>query len=374
MKYLIITIAFLHVLVYPLFSQDITTDLGGPTHCGYYDTKPVNQLGTVLWTIPLDGWAQSNFIVKNNQLYVSANRYNPNTKTVTGFNYAIDVKKGFIVWKDSVAQNISSPTMKDSLLFYGSDAKPGKIYAFNSHSGKMIWSFETLENSCYPPAISGKSVYFGSHGNRWYELDYLTGQLLKESVSDTDICCSASVKNGMVYYVEFGKLHAYNTKTRSDAWTFAFDGNAFSAPAITDSKAFFVSEKGILYALDIQTGQLLWSFKTDDSMYRSPSINKSEKILTVITTKGIIYALNADNGKVLWQIQKSGKNNWPIYTHTAIVENTVYAGCADGFLYAFDLNSGTELWKFETGWPVGTPLIDQGTVYFTSGPKVYAIQ
>jgi outer membrane protein assembly factor BamB len=371
-----ITILLLLTVFIPkeLNAQKVITDLGGPSHIGFYKTQPVKTLDTVLWKTMLDGWTQQNCITKGNVLYVSANKYNGAKKTFTGFIYAVNVLDGSVIWKDSVDQNISSPTMKDSILYYGSDSRVAKQFAFNGNTGKMIWSININGTSCYPPAIIGNSIFFGTHGNRWDEVDNRTGELINEAVCDTDICCSASVKDDMVFYVEWGKLHAYNSKTKVDKWVFKYMGKAFSAPAIVDNVAYFVSEEGTIYAIDANTGQLIWKYKTDDSMYRSPSVDSVNGIVTVITTNGHIYAFNIRDGTVIWDIVKKGKNNWPIYTHTAIADNIVYVGCADGFIYALELKTGKEIWKYETGMPVGTPLVDNGKVFFTSGPNVYCIK
>lgn len=103
-------------------------------------------------------------------------------------------------------------------------------------------------------------------------------------------------------------------------------------------------------------------------MFRSPAISKN--VATIITTHGHIYALDSKNGSVLWSAFKEGLG----YTNTIIVDDIVYVGCADNYLYAFELKTGKELWSFQSDSPVNTPLVDDGIVYFTSGNYLYAIQ
>lgn len=62
------------------------------------------------------------------------------------------------------------------------------------------------------------------------------------------------------------------------------------------------------------------------------------------------------------------------YTNPSIADDIVYFGCADDHLYAFDLQTGQELWKFNAGKPVNTPLIEDGIIYFTSGEYLYALK
>ena len=71
-----------------------------------------------------------------------------------------------------------------------------------------------------------------------------------------------------------------------------------------------------------------------------------------------------------WQHNKPGLG----YTNSAIVDDIVYFGCADNCLYAFELKTGKELWKFESDASVNTPVIDNGIIYFSSGNYVYALK
>jgi outer membrane protein assembly factor BamB len=130
---------------------------------------------------------------------------------------------------------------------------------------------------------------------------------------------------------------------------------------------YFINKSGNIFAYHLKERKLLWSSKLDDSAFRSPAI--SNGVATLITTNGHIYAFNIKNGNVLWKTTRPGKG----YTNTSIAGNIVYVGCADGYLCAFDLNTGEELWKFNSGMPVNTPLIDNGTIYFTSGNYLYAL-
>jgi outer membrane protein assembly factor BamB len=53
-------------------------------------------------------------------------------------------------------------------------------------------------------------------------------------------------------------------------------------------------------------------------------------------------------GNVIWDLRKPGLD----YTNTAIVQDIVYVGCRDNYLYALDLKTGEEIWNFNAENPV----------------------
>jgi len=61
------------------------------------------------------------------------------------------------------------------------------------------------------------------------------------------------------------------------------------------------------------------------------------------------------------------KTGGPVYSSAAVVNNKLYIGCEDRFLYCLDANTGALLWKFEAGRSIGSsPAVVDGKVYFGS--------
>lgn len=97
------------------------------------------------------------------------------------------------------------------------------------------------------------------------------------------------------------------------------------------------------------------------------------------TEAGIFYAFDMETGEEIWRFSANRANFLP----PAIYENLIYVGGQDGYLRALDLETGIEQWAFEAGrveWNFrdkfinGTPTIANGTLYFSSEDfNVYAI-
>lgn len=67
--------------------------------------------------------------------------------------------------------------------------------------------------------------------------------------------------------------------------------------------------------------------------------------------------------RIKWQFHTTGR----IYSSPAVVQNTLYFGSTDHYLYAVDLESGAQKWKSKTGSSVtSSPAVGDGIVYFGS--------
>lgn len=98
---------------------------------------------------------------------------------------------------------------------------------------------------------------------------------------------------------------------------------------------------------------------------------------------GMLQALDGETGQVRWQAYTAG----PIYVAPAIAEGRLYAGSADGRVWAFEAATGRRLWTFRAApaerwipvfgklistWPVaGGVVVRGGVVYAAAGIANY---
>ncbi|MFQ5934161.1 MAG: PQQ-binding-like beta-propeller repeat protein [Dehalococcoidia bacterium] len=90
--------------------------------------------------------------------------------------------------------------------------------------------------------------------------------------------------------------------------------------------------------------------------------------------RGRVYAVKLnDLGNIVWQFPRQGQDIMgPLFGGVAFsrATNTVYVGSADGKLYALDASDGSPKGRggvvlFDADSPIwGTPVVDQGTIYF----------
>lgn len=258
-------------------------------------------------------------------------------------------------------------------------------------SGKLDWKFEA-EYGCYSsPIISQGIVYFNSGAGYVYAIDANTGKPLWEFKRVNYVGDTPAILNNVLYVGGLDHFfYAINAKTGKENWRFEAGDMIMSSPAIYSGKVYFGSYDGNLYALDGNTGQQLWKFKTevdsrlinenvkpnnpDPDVYvqlgaivSDPSI--ANGIIYFSSYNGYLYALDIDTGLEKWKFITNGKstNNIPV-----ISNETIYFAGTDGYFYALN-QDGQLKWKFTTGNPEWVNFSDaaivNGTIYLISSYK-----
>ncbi len=118
------------------------------------------------------------------------------------------------------------------------------------------------------------------------------------------------------------QIHALDTATGNERWTFHTDAPVRFAPVLASGRCYAVSDDGQAYCLDAGTGQLLWQHR---------GAPNQEMVL--------------GNGPMI--------SRWPARGGLVLVDGSVYysAGIwpSDGiYLYALDATSGQEQWMNDT--------------------------
>jgi outer membrane protein assembly factor BamB len=156
-------------------------------------------------------------------------------------------------------------------------------------------------------------------------------------------------------------------------WKFKTGAGVVSSPSVADGVCYFGSLDSNIYAVDANIGSEIWNFTTGFSVKSSPAVVNG-KVYTG-ADDGNIYCLDAATGNKLWQTSAGNITNSviglgyqaPIRSSPMVVGSKVYVGSLDGNLYCLDANSGTVLWKFQTGGEIlATPTIVDGAVYVPS--------
>lgn len=155
------------------------------------------------------------------------------------------------------------------------------------------------------------------------------------------------------------------------AWPMADTGIQETVPLIHDGVMFLQTSNAIVEALDAKTGDLLWtyrhvlpempaswSYQANQARRQKNSIALAGDKVILTTPDAKIVALDAKTGKIAWEKQVL---DWKLgYSYTIgalIVEDKIItaisgcsiAGTAGGcYIMAHDLNTGDELWRFNT--------------------------
>jgi outer membrane protein assembly factor BamB len=120
----------------------------------------------------------------------------------------------------------------------------------------------------------------------------------------------------------------------------------------------------------VPSGKPAWTFDAITLIEFPPAVVDGLVLFGV--NSGRVFALDSRTGRILWEDRVGG----PIASSPAIVGDTAYVTSMDGYLTAYDVETGRRRWQFSTGGsPIeSSPLVYDGRVYFGAwNGTVYAV-
>ena len=106
--------------------------------------------------------------------------------------------------------SFSSPAVANGVLYVGSSAPSGSVYAFNASSGALLWKSAVSYDSqiISSPAVANGVVYIGNQDDyTFYAFDAGTGARLWTYTTGGYIGSSPAVSNGVVYFASWNADH-----------------------------------------------------------------------------------------------------------------------------------------------------------------------
>lgn len=302
--------------------------------------------------------------------------------TEGGTFYCVNQQTGKSVWKFGSLYPIhTSPALLNDKVFF-SDAKQ-TLYALSKTNGKIIWQTSLGDNKPYEwkfdffwssPTISGDNIFIGSGDGNLYSVNSSNGKVLWKFPSTGHIRCSPAVANGKVFFGDMnGYFYAVDSKSGKEAWhyetnalkfvndSFGFDRKGIvSSPVIIGSKIIFGSRDGYMYNLDTETGKSNWVYNYNVTWVLS-SIATDGKTVYAGTSDGqYVNAIDLETGKQVWKTPTS-----IVWSSPLLINDKLYVGGYDGYLYCLDKNSGARM---------NTPLKTYGRLQsspIVSGDKLF---
>ena len=201
---------------------------------------------------------------------------------------------------------------------------------------------------------------------------------------------SVAAAHGVVYATTLkGQVYAlddFGAEGVSTRWVSALGseegfGGAYGTPAV--GRYVYVSGiDGFLYAFDGSGGagavQVAWrqpQLETEDMppVVGAPGLDEAGGIIAVGSEDGGLYAYNALTGESLhWSPFRTDGKVWS----TPVLRNGVaYFGSQDGSVYAVSLETGSLVWRYDTGGAVvATPLVHKNMLIVGSFDRqLYAL-
>ncbi len=434
------------------------------------DSTTVSKLG-LAWSLPIAGiseWgaATTNPVILNNTVYFQDLKSNI---------YSVDLDNGKLNWMKTYNQDIAGPN--------GLAIGWGKIFAQVGHynlaaltmRGVQIWSTKLAANntgidvqpSLYDhtvytssvPGVNNEKFYLGGNVGTIYAVDELTGKIKWsfDTVDSADVWGNAEVNSGggawyppaidMVKKVMYwgignpapwpgtakfpngtsrpgnnlytsslvalnqknGKLMWYNQVAPHDLFDYDFQASPILASLQINGKMTDVvigaGKMGKVVAMDRVSGKTLWTtlvgthlndnlkvlpegttkvspgplggvetmMAYSDNIIYVPVVDMTveytpsefnAKSFNLGTGKGELVAIDAANGKILWAKQLDALN----VGAATVVNDLVFTSTFNGKIYAFNKKTGSQMWKYQApGGINGWPAVSGDTILFPVG-------
>ena len=252
----------------------------------------------------------------------------------------------------------------------------------------LRWKFETGSSVDFIPLVADGIVYVGSSDEHLYALDAGTGRLLWKFKADGGVNGSGASGGGLVFFTNQYRdlrpgavyLYALDAATGRERWRFDPGSRVSEDVAVFEDLVFAGVSDGLV-ALDAHTGKPVWK---SDAAFSSPVTERG--IVCSRGPDGYLHGLNARDGTLKWslriglpsELRMGVPLHYPVqrrWHRLSVADGVVYAVGAESAVYAVDLATGEERWRFEPPTPFfpATHGIEDGELYVAYGNHLYAV-
>lgn len=213
--------------------------------------------------------------------------------------------------------------------------------AIEALSGKICWinkDWKSREGCTVTLSLEDGVLVGGAHWDAMYANDARTGQLLWTNRKDGLRNRSASpvLKDGILYVPSLSSFFIMNARTGEILMRkeLGYNVDVTSSPLITDELIIFgTAERGVV-ALDKSSLEEKWNFQTTPSFIYSAPYTRYPACT--------------------------------VETSPVQVGNNVYFTASDGILYALDIQTGKQIWRYTMGAPSFASVAVSGNALFVA--------
>lgn len=366
-----------------------TNLLANSEHIGGIISCPLDSLLNLAWSTNVGGNIfMTSPIVYNGMVYIASVDDDNRGRAAI---YALEAKTGKIVWKHHVEGSIKNTIAIDKDKVFAQDIY-GIIYAIDCNNGSLCWK-KDIGMGVLPSLTEGLAtkdgILYAGTGKYLQAIDASTGEMLwqnRDWGQNQGSTATLSVSDEVIIgSTQWGALYGNDVKTGKMLWSKSQDGLGFraSSPAIKDGLLYLISDKAF-FIMDAKKGDIIVRKDLPYSVDATSTPVISENEIIFGTSRDGLVALDRSTlnekwhcpvGKALiYTSSYTRPDSQTIETSPIIVENTVFVGASDGYLYAVDKNKGSITAKYDLGAPIFSSVSFSGNTLFVSdfGGNVYA--
>ena len=165
-------------------------------------------------------------------------------------------------------------------------------------------------------------------------------------------------------YSELKQIDLSNARNLEMKWMYQAPvmGNWQSTPLVVDGVMYLTQRPNDVVALDAKSGRVYWVYRHNTSPDQKACCGSNNRGVAVSgdtlfmgTLDAKLVALNARTGRLRWSVNVADlKSGYSLTLAPLVVKDKVIIGVGGGelgirgFIAAYDVQSGKELWKFHT--------------------------
>jgi alcohol dehydrogenase (cytochrome c) len=226
---------------------------------------------------------------------------------------------------------------------------------------------------------------------------FVAGSLCAQVSFDRILGADKEPQNWLTYsgtplsqrYSQLSEITTDNVKDLELQWIYqASSLEKFEATAlVVDGVLYTVQAPNDIIALDAATGRIFWTYSYNPSPKARPCCGHINRGLAILgntlfmgTVDAHLIAVDAKNGHLMWDTTVAKAESGYSLTHAPlVVKDKVIVGTAGGefgirgFLAAYDVHTGKEVWRFYTVAGPGDPGRDTwgGDSWKTGGASIW---
>lgn len=280
-------------------------------------------------------------ILSRGTLYVSTTVLNDGGGSVA----TVAPTSGETRWRTDWSGGVwSTPAVDDRHVYV---AEPGGVHALGIDDSREQWSVNVLPSNFSSPTVADSTVYIGTRTGAVAAVNTISGAVewQRTLASRQTVNTTPAVGTDRVYAgAEDSRVYALETREGTQAWQATVPAPVRTAPVLTGEHLLVPTVDGTLLSLDPADGSEQWRVSVDASTASSPAVANGQLYWA---TESTLHTIELESGTELWTFETggfSGLNN--VAPPPVVVGDTVYFTTGHKRVYAVDVTSGEESWQF----------------------------